>query len=63
VQVFSGVDGHEIRSITSTTRNEQLGFDAVGLGDVNGDGWVDFLISGARAGTVYVVAGEPPPAG
>ena len=63
VQLFSGADGHEIRSITSTSRNEQLGFDAVGLGDVSGDGWVDFLISGARAGTVYVIAGEAPQTG
>ena len=44
--------------ITSLTANEQLGFDAVGIGDVNRDGRVDLLASAANGETVYVIAGE-----
>lgn len=57
VQIFSGVDGSLLRTITSTTENENLGFDAVGLGDVNGDGAVDALLGAATGDHVYVVAG------
>ena len=45
MQLFSGVDGSLLRTITSTTENEELGFDAVGIGDTNGDGIPDLLVS------------------
>ena len=58
IELFSGRDGSKLRSITSLTANEQLGFDAVGIGDVNSDGRVDLLASAANGETVYVIAGE-----
>ena len=57
VQIFSGADGSLLRTITSTVENEQLGFDAVGLGDVNRDGRPDELLSAANGNHVYIVAG------
>ena len=59
VDVFSGSDGSVMRSITSTSEGETLGFDAVGLGDVNQDGAIDFLISSASVDKVYIIAGIP----
>ena len=35
---------------------ETLGYDAVGLGDVNRDGRVDLLVSGASTDAVYVLS-------
>ncbi len=61
VQVFSGADGSLLRTITSTTPGEQLGFDAVGVGDQNGDGIRDLLVSAASGETVYLIAGERSP--
>ena len=58
VQLFSGRDGSLLRTITSTTAGENLGFDAVGLGDVNGDRWPDALVSAATGDRVYVIAGR-----
>jgi hypothetical protein len=57
VEIFSGVDGTLIRRITSTTALENLGFDTVGVGDLNEDGVPDLLISAASGDRVYVVAG------
>ena len=46
---------------------DTLGFDAVGLGDVNGDGAIEFLLTSAwstvaygRPGRVFVVSGAAP---
>lgn len=58
VQIFSGADGSLLRTITSTTPSENLGFDAVGLGDVDGDGVPDALVSAANGDHVYVIAGN-----
>ena len=58
IEVFSGRDGSLLRSITSLTANEQLGFDAVGIGDVDRDGRDDLLATAANGETVYVIAGE-----
>jgi len=54
----SGATGHVLRTITSTTPNENLGFDAVGVGDVNGNGSIDYLLSAASLDTVYLVDGR-----
>lgn len=59
--VYSGRDGLALRTITSTTTGEQFGFDAVGIGDVNGDGGLDFLIGAATGNRAYVIAGTPRP--
>jgi FG-GAP repeat/FG-GAP-like repeat len=58
IQLFSGRDGSELRSFTSLTANEQLGFDAVGIGDVDRDRRPDLLATAANGETVYVIAGE-----
>jgi hypothetical protein len=47
-----------LRTITSLTADENLGFDAVGIGDVNHDHRPDLLASAANGETVYVIAGE-----
>jgi hypothetical protein len=60
VQIFSGADGSLLRTITSTTAGEQLGFDAVGIGDVNHDGVPDALLAAATGDHVYIVAGTRP---
>ena len=59
MQIFSGATGRVLRTITSTTPNENLGFDAVGIGDTNGNGSLDHLVSAANRDTVYVIDGSP----
>ena len=66
VYVISGQDGSRLRTITAKVPGETFGFDAQGLGDINGDGAVDFLLSsawsrvaGPQSGRVFVIAGEP----
>jgi hypothetical protein len=59
IEIFSGATGARLRTITSTTAGENLGFDAVGAGDVNRDGRVDLLASAAEGDTVYMIAGAP----
>lgn len=65
VTVFSGKDGSVLRTITGKIPGETLGFDSTHLGDVDGDGVVDLLltsawsaIAGERSGRVWVVAGQ-----
>lgn len=58
VTIRSGRTGSILRTITSTTIGEQLGFDCVGVGDTNGDGVVDLLLSAANLSNVYLVAGN-----
>lgn len=62
--VISGRDGTTLRTITDTIANENFGVDALGLGDVNGDGLTDFLVTavglsfaGTDPGRAYVIAG------
>ena len=57
IDIFSGRTGAKLRTITSTTAGENLGFDAVGIGDVNRDRKPDLLASAAEGDTLYVVAG------
>jgi hypothetical protein len=55
VFLYSGDDGHVIRTFTGTVANAQLGFDAIAIGDVNRDRSADFLITGVDV--AHVVAG------
>ena len=66
IYVHSGKDGRTLRRITGRVPGETLGFDATGIGDVDGDGLLDFLVTsswsnirGFRSGRMYVLAGEP----
>jgi hypothetical protein len=56
VTVYSGRSGRVLFDHVGRNASETLGYDAVGLGDVNRDGRVDLLVSGASADTVYVVS-------
>jgi len=58
LDIFSGATGARIAAIRSTTLGENLGFDAVGLGDTNGDGQPDILVSAATGNAVYVISGD-----
>lgn len=57
--VWSGRNKMLLRTMTGTTAGHQLGFDVASLGDVDGDGLIDFLITGVDV--AYVVAGNPDP--
>ena len=59
IDIFSGATGRPLRSITSTTAGENLGFDAVGVGDVNRDRAPTCSRSAAEGDTVYMIAGIP----
>lgn len=67
VYLFSGADGSLLREYTGKVMGETFGFDATGMGDVDGDGTIDFLltsawsaVNGPRSGRVYIVSGEQP---
>jgi hypothetical protein len=57
IELFSGRTGAKLRTITSTTPGENLGFDAVGVGDVDRDHRLDLFASAAEGDTVYMIAG------
>ncbi len=65
--LHSGRDGSWIADYTSTQPGDTLGFDATGIGDVDVDGGVDFLltsawsaVAGPKSGRVWIVAGPAP---
>lgn len=62
-EVFAGSDGRLLRRVTSGRPGENFGYDAHGLGDVDGDGTPDLAVSAASFGNsrgrVYVIAREP----
>ena len=62
-----GRDGALLATYTSTVGGDTLGFDATNVGDADGDGGVDFLLTsawssvlGTNTGRVFVVAGPLP---
>jgi hypothetical protein len=63
--LFSGKDGTLLDTITSKEPHDTFGFDAIGIGDVDGDGHIDFLLTsawspmlGPKTGRVFIVAGR-----
>jgi hypothetical protein len=63
VYLYSGKTGALMKTYTSKQPGDTLGFDAVGLGDVNGDGMIDLLVTSAwsgvrgyRSGRVFVIS-------
>jgi hypothetical protein len=65
VYLYSGKDGTVMRAITGRIAGETLGFDATGIGDIDGDGTTDLLITsswsnvnGFRSGRMWVISGR-----
>lgn len=65
IYLYSGRDGALLRTITGRIPGETLGFDATGVGDVDGDGTIDFLVTsswsnirGFRSGRMFVISGR-----
>ncbi len=50
VYLYSGRDGRLIATYTNRIPGDTFGFDAVGIGDVDGDGTVDLLLTAAWSG-------------
>lgn len=48
--LYSGKDGHLIKTFTCRTPGDTFGFDAVTMGDADGDGTTDFLITSGWSG-------------
>lgn len=59
IYIFSGCNGAVLRTITSDRgSNEQLGFDAVGMADTDGDGLPEILGAAGGGNRVYVIKGN-----
>jgi hypothetical protein len=65
VYVYSGRTRKLLRTITCRTPGDTFGFDTTSLGDVDGDGAIDFLITsgwsgvnGFQSGRLFVIAGD-----
>ena len=61
--LYSGGDGHLIRTYTCKTPGDTFGFDSVSMGDVKGDGMSAFLITsgwsgvhGYHSGRVFLIS-------
>jgi hypothetical protein len=65
ISVYSGKTGTLMWTLTGRVMGETLGFDSTGMGDVDGDGVGDLLVTsawsfvnGPRSGRMYIVAGR-----
>jgi len=65
VYLYSGKDGTLLRQITGRVPGETLGFDATGIGDVDGDGTIDLLltsswsnVNGFQSGRMFIISGK-----
>ncbi len=54
--LYSGADFSVLRTLTGAVPSQLLGVDALGAGDVNGDGIVDLMLTGN--GVLHIVAGQ-----
>ena len=66
VYSYSGKDGRVLHTITGTIEQDALGLDALGVGDLNGDGALDYMLTavgndfnGTNVGHIYIVACKP----
>lgn len=66
--LFSGRSGALLRTFTATLQGDNFGVDALSMGDVDGDGHDDFLVTavglafeGLDHGRAYLIAGAPLP--
>ncbi len=67
VYLYSGADGSLMRVITCKVMGETFGFDTTGMGDVDGDGTPDFLLTsawsaihGGHSGRMFILSGRAP---
>jgi len=65
VYLYSGKDGSLMRAYTCRIPGDTFGFDATEIGDVDGDGALDFLvtsawsgINGFHSGRVFIISGK-----
>ncbi len=65
VYLYSGRDGSLVREWTCRVMGETFGFDATGMGDVDGDGAIDLLltsgwsaVNGPRSGRIFIVSSK-----
>jgi hypothetical protein len=65
VYIYSGKTAKLLRAITCRTPGDTFGFDATNVGDVDGDGTPDFLLTSAwsgvkgfQSGRVFIVSGK-----
>lgn len=64
--LYSGLSPEPVRVITGVVAGETYGFDTTGLGDVDGDGTPDFLVTsawsairGGHSGRIFILSGQP----